>query len=480
MVMTAQTSPRLSIRGVALAATLAAGGYLVTPIFACPPSPKEPAATSAARWAPKAPKAPRAPKAPKAPKARVIAVPGLPGDVTTFERFMQDRGGGESGTMSLEQRIEELQRQIDRLREQLQRLSQARLGLTFSPRVGPSGGVQISPSLTLAEAALIQAKHIEGLSLAYAAPVIQAKPVDALSLAYAAVAVGSGGGEGSLENCLQKAALSRGPVVARSYELDQGKLEALGELMVRNDVPIRVRVSGDSIEVHATEQQHCVFEAFVAMIDGKETVKAYRLPEGKLKALNQLMVRSDVPIFVQPGPEQIKVRGNPLEQAVFGAMVQMINPSSTPARTAVKNLLGTYERARQYEATAAEQVAGLRKLRASLRSLEGQVRLIQRQSDRTAERAVRLQDKGDQLQEQSEELREEAEDLDGRRRDARLKRAESLIVRAQECFQEAEALQIQADELQARSEDLEDAVEELQDRVEELEELEEEADEAYD
>lgn len=424
--------------------------------------------------------APKAPKAPRAPRARVIGIPDSPGDVITYQRFMQDRGRGESGTMSLQRQIEKLQQQIDRLREQLQRLPHARLGLTFAPRVVPRGGVQLSPSLMLAQEAELQAKRIEGLALAYAAPLIQAKPVDALSLAYAAVAVGRGGGEVSLDNCLQKAALSRGPVVARSYELDQGKLEALGELMVRNDVPIRVRVSGDSIQVHATEQQHCVFEAFVAMIDGKETVKAYRLPEGKLQALNELMVRSDVPIFVVPGREEIKVRGNPLEQAVFGAMVQLINPSSTPARTALENVLGTYQRALQYEARAAEQVLGFRQLRASLRSLQGQVRSLQRQSQRTENRAERLQDKGDELQEQSEELREEAEDLDGRRRDALLQRAESLITRAQEYFQEAEALEIEADELQARSEDLEDAAQELQDRVEELEELEEEADEAYD
>jgi len=399
---------------------------------------------------------------------------------------MQNRGRGESGTMSLEQRMEELQQQIDRLREQLQRLQQARLGLSIAPRDRPGGGIQLSPSLTLDEAALIQAKHIEGLSRAYAAPVIKAKPVDALSLAYSVVAArGGGSGDGggdvvSLDNCLRKAALSRGPVVARSYELDQGKLEALGELMVRSDVPIRVRVSGDSIEVHATEQQHCVFEAFVAMIDGKETVKAYSLPEGKLQALSELLVRSDVPLLVEPGRKEIKVRGTSLEQAVFGAMVELINPSSAPARTAFENALGSYERARLYEAVAAEQVSGLRQLRASLRSLEGQVRLLQRQSERIENRADRLQDKGDELQEQSEELREEAEDLDGRRRDALLKRAESLIARANECFQEAEALQIQADEHQARSEDLEDAVEELQDRVEELEELEGEQDEAYD
>ena len=44
---------------------------------------------------------------------------------------------------------------------------------------------------------------------------------------------------------------------------------------------------------------------------GPDTVteKVYRLPEGKLAALTELMVRSDVPVLVSPGDESITVHG---------------------------------------------------------------------------------------------------------------------------------------------------------------------------
>lgn len=58
-----------------------------------------------------------------------------------------------------------------------------------------------------------------------------------------------------------------GEIVVRSYRLPQGKLEALGALMIRDDVPIRVAPREDRIEVHATEEHHEIFKAFLEIID---------------------------------------------------------------------------------------------------------------------------------------------------------------------------------------------------------------------
>jgi len=55
-------------------------------------------------------------------------------------------------------------------------------------------------------------------------------------------------------------------IVVRAYRLPEGKLKALSELMIRPDVPIRVQPTPDRIEVHATERQHRVFRAFVRLI----------------------------------------------------------------------------------------------------------------------------------------------------------------------------------------------------------------------
>ncbi|MBI5865769.1 MAG: hypothetical protein HZB38_14930, partial [Planctomycetes bacterium] len=46
--------------------------------------------------------------------------------------------------------------------------------------------------------------------------------------------------------------------------------EALYALLVRDDVPIRVRIDGDKLEVHATEGQHRIFGAFLKMLNSGE------------------------------------------------------------------------------------------------------------------------------------------------------------------------------------------------------------------
>jgi hypothetical protein len=56
-------------------------------------------------------------------------------------------------------------------------------------------------------------------------------------------------------------------VVVRSYELPEGKLKELTELMIRSDVPIGVRPLDGKIEVHATPRQHKIFKAFVELIN---------------------------------------------------------------------------------------------------------------------------------------------------------------------------------------------------------------------
>jgi len=58
-----------------------------------------------------------------------------------------------------------------------------------------------------------------------------------------------------------------GPIVARVYRLSGGKLEPLTKLMIREDVPIRVRPIDDGIEVYATPSQHEALSGFIAIID---------------------------------------------------------------------------------------------------------------------------------------------------------------------------------------------------------------------
>ncbi len=114
----------------------------------------------------------------------------------------------------------------------------------------------------------------------------------------------------------------------RSYMIASGKLEGLTKLMSLNSVPIMIRPGDGEIEVQGTPFEHAVFDAFVRMIgNGEQEYKSFALPSDKLEAMSELMVRSDVPIYVSPQDDHIRVNGNELEQLIFGAFVNMINPT---------------------------------------------------------------------------------------------------------------------------------------------------------
>jgi hypothetical protein len=56
-------------------------------------------------------------------------------------------------------------------------------------------------------------------------------------------------------------------VEVRSYHLPKGKLEALGQLMLRDDVPVRVRLGDGQIDVYGPPEQQRIIEQFIHAID---------------------------------------------------------------------------------------------------------------------------------------------------------------------------------------------------------------------
>ena len=429
MVMTSHTSPGISRKGTLLACVLGLGGILVTPLWACPDAPRSDTSARTVR-------APRAPRAPLAPLATMPPLPdAMPGSETTFEQFMQGREGE-----PLEHRMQELERRLERMHRELERM-------LHEPRShGGDGGVL----------GLVRAESLGRLLTMYGAAVGQSKR--------------------HRDSCIKNAAVSTGPIVIRKYELAGGKREALIELMVRDDVPIRVRSLDDGIEVHATEGQQCLFEAFVMMIGTGETEQEYELSEGKLEALTGLMVRSDVPIFVSPGERQITLHGTELEQAVFGAFVRMIQPGDRAAGSRDAPEALAYSEAlaglaSQYESQAHAQVAGMRGLQAALRALAQQGRNFDRQSDRLYEKADRLRDKADSVRDDADELRDDADELQGKTRESAMKRAEKLLRKAEEILQAAESIDQQAEMLEQQAQQIEQQAEQIEQQIDELDEL---------
>ncbi|MHC5110731.1 MAG: M56 family metallopeptidase [Planctomycetota bacterium] len=179
-----------------------------------------------------------------------------------------------------------------------------------------------------------------------------------------------------------------GVTTAKKYKLSEGKLNDLTELMVRSDVPILVSPGSNYITVHANDAQHAVFGAFVNVIDGSdETLKeSYAMAPGKLEAFSKLMVRSDVPILVSPGKTKITVNGNALEQNVVHAFIRMIDPKDGSASVGSTSPIGVGRAGRADRNLERRRAVEQRAAARELRRIQSRERRMQR--DRERERSL--------------------------------------------------------------------------------------------
>ena len=291
MVMTESAKPRLSGAGVVLALTLALGGWFAAPARSCPEDKHQELAKAGGGCCGKCAQG-CAKKACAHGGHEVAASAGvakLAGDHGEGHGEGQQERRGE-----LEERLNKLESDLERLTEQLERIGD-KLGddddddaPKMKRRRGPGGSANVLPTPPTGAWEVL-------------APPLPPTPLGA----------------------------DNGPIVVRAYQLAPGKLEAVAELMVRPDVPIRVRPLDGRIEVQASERNQAIFKGFVDLISDNKQVRAYRVSPAKLEHLNTLMVRSDIPILVEPGREVIKLHGSSLEQSVFGAFIEMIDPGAS-------------------------------------------------------------------------------------------------------------------------------------------------------
>jgi hypothetical protein len=286
--------------------------------------------------------------------------------------------------------------------------------------------------------------------------------------------------------------------------LPKGKLEAITKLMVREDVPVFVTPGEDKIEVHGTARQHMIFDAFCAMIRGEEGEKAFEMPEGRLEALTELMIREDVPVLVSPGDGDITVHGNELQHMVFGAFVKMITSEEKPrAATALGYSTGVADAptlkhvvegevdytvsmptvkayadiAKQYEKKAMTQVAELERLHDVLARLEKQYRAQERLYEKIWQRAEEMEEEADRIEEKADEIEASTDELEGEALLAAMEKVNKLMLKAQQIENEArmleaqaEAAEARADAIEAEAEAVEQRIAELEDKIEDLEE----------
>ncbi|MFQ5489744.1 MAG: M56 family metallopeptidase [Phycisphaerae bacterium] len=470
MVMTHSSRPGLSMPGVLLAVVLASAGWLAVPARSCPP--KDGAACN---------KAPRA-DAQAAPESTVQAhLAGQEaGPAPSLFRVVAD---DVSDDESVDRRIEELSALIERLSEELAELAETKADRAIKEAAKAEK-----------RARKHEHKHYAHRPRAPRAPRAPRPPrapraprpphVDYIEPVPAPDALVE--------------IIPSSDLVVRKYELSECKLKKLTALMVRDDVPIRVRPLPDAIEVHATKAQHAVFAAFVAAIEPVSQVNAYALPEGKLGALTELMVLDSVPVRVAPGSDKIEVHGNGTIQKVFADFVEIIHPTGpgpiswcTPTRLrqrfrcrpdqhAGRVRREVTERLRrrseitgrvQAEAAAmreqmhraAEQTrAQSQQKRQEIRQLERTIRTLER-------RLEKLEQRREEINERAEGLMEEAQAVASTEGDS-TEQVLAMERQARELEEQARSLEAQSGSLEREEELLEHDVELLELESDQLEE----------
>lgn len=183
--------------------------------------------------------------------------------------------------------------------------------------------------------------------------------------------------------------------------------------------------------------------------------REYRLPNGKLQALSELMARQDVPIWIERGVGKIVVYATPEQHEVFAAFVKLINPDGSSGAGRAGGAFG---------ATAPHASAqALEELRAKLDALNAQRDKHEERVDQLRERADEMREKADRLREMAEELREKATEAANDAARNALHQAEQTL------NEQSDGLETQVADIEAQAEAFEGQMSQIEEAIASLE-----------
>ena len=276
-----------------------------------------------------------------------------------------------------------------------------------------------------------------------------------------------------------------GEEVVRSYELPDGKIEALFALMVRDDVPIRVSRDGNRINVHGTEAQQQVFRQFIELINpgaaGRRTPApnnsggrgfgggANRAPQGVMQPAQPGAPRgSGARRTMRPDNENTKrqladellrlkdVDGNP--QDVAREILAKAELWQAAAQAGSKE-------ARERIAKVSEKLRSLSELR------QVELEKYARQAAQLGEQASTFGDKAQQFLQQAAELAAEKSEAGMHERAAMLeKAAKDLEAKARELEKDAAKWEAKANKVEKEVDNANDQADELNGMIESFDE----------
>lgn len=285
MVMTGQTRPRTSARGVALALAVGAATLVVAPSLAHTTLAKKPdsiAPEAAATIATTPAVGVAAPATPPPAASTGGRIPSAPTPQDAQEARLRE----------LEARLAAIDAALRRLSDRLETTDAAPRNwyVPAAPATQPPAppAIMTAPPFRGVAAAPASATAPAWVS-APVAPAVPATPArPAVVAAPAPTAPTPPSADAAVEarmramQALERAEAARnheetGAVTWQRYALPAAKLDALWSLMRREDVPIRVRLDQGGIVVEGTAAQHRAFAQFVAMIHPSESAVAGRV-----------------------------------------------------------------------------------------------------------------------------------------------------------------------------------------------------------
>ena len=439
MVMTQSARPKLSAPGILLAAFMALVGWVTMPAWASPEDPDK--GQSGKEKDVKVVKMP-------APKVTVlggeeIVVVGPESVVPlaaapSVTAFAAPRPAGLIAfgmpDDELDERLEQLERELEALAEQLAELralaggrSESRLPKPPKPPKAP-------------------------------------KP-PRVSVPRAGTVFGGGGGGGGI--AFGRTATRSDETIVRSYRLPEGKLEALTELMVRQDVPVLVSPQGDRLDVHATARQHAVFAAFVELIhpSGAKGVGARSTP----RPWGGTAYADAVKVYSKAVNKQNETRqrlSDVLKQFQRSRLNSEVRKQATHALQAALQA----QRGESAQAAQAQLNALLQRVRAEADGREHQADAIETQAEHLLQEAEEFETQAETLIEHAAEFARSAKQAEGAP-EAKLLRedARALEKQARELERKARELERRARELERKAQRVGQEAEELDDDADELE-----------
>lgn len=270
-----------------------------------------------------------------------------------------------------------------------------------------------------------------------------------------------------------------GNVEWKKYELPEGKLKALVDLMSREDVPVLIRPQKDGIEVQGTRRVHRIFGAFINLIhpsddgrsDDDEDEGDDDDDDGDDNDDDDMVF--DFEFGFDPGQFQFEMPD--IDHERLAAEFARANPEHAAK-------LAEQIRREVEQSVRAMTRERMRAIGEQRREIERRVREVQENAMRMRHRAQELREKGDRIREDADRAREEAEELrvkqeseasEAERNEIEV-RVAHLTSQANETEREAQNVDREADGLDREADVVEIEISALEERLEDLNREEEE------